>query len=1135
MLNHPTRKANPLRASRKPLPALAQPAPILPKPFPTSHYDGYLKQIAPLYETFVQSQAAAAASSSTPVSELDLQASKAADLPSLNSIPSMFFDSNFDIANPNNWTQVMDMAESSSKPGDAAIQDSLSTCLDNLERHLVHEITLRSSSFFSALANLQDLNSESSSCLTRIADLKGSLADVGGKQARKGLEIIDAQSRLRSLRVTEGGIKRVAELHDCLRIAKGMADGGDWAGALSCVEDVVKWWERNGDDESLPLTTLPAFANLPTSIAALTSNVASQVETSLSAALLSLLSTTSDFDKDTFRNAVGPMLIGLVRCGCVDALAGVWRNEVTNAIRQGLRQHLPIVDEDDIETRQTGGLQQSGQSLAQSLQTMDHHAFLTLSEVMYASMLARLHLVQQMGEEMATMLSEHSDIPTLSITARGATTPPTTSKAQFEPSEVLTSACELANTRASKIISVRSEQHAELPLDQFVAIFNESWSFVVATESLARRMIVSLRGVLSSQAKSFLVQYHAERLTKSAKFVEEETWVQIDVSPRTQHMVDLLVAAAVQDPDECFIPPRPNGTTNGEAPRSVQKFISVEDKTFFVVKATAESLTLLGDYLWIVVNLELVVTDVMSRIVEFLKSFNSRTCQVVLGAGAMRSAGLKNITAKHLALASQSLSVVVALIPYIREFIRRHLNPRQAVMLVEFDRIKRDYQEHQNEIHAKLVAIMADRLAVHCGELREIDWEATPDKEGPRGYALMLVKETATLHKVLSKYLAPQTVEVVMSQVLAASVHRLGEEYTKVEFKSDEAKQRMLQDVALIATRLTPLSETSTSISGLEKLVRDKPTPRKAVAAAMRGLLRRNGTADKDTPLAPGDVPEEEEIDEEGGGLVTEDAPPASPLPQDGNPMSPGPSTPRLGGPSSPTKLSSPVKVASPSRPAALALGSPTKPASPSASRPTTPGPAPAPVPVPAPIVMPTTPVLGSSLSNPPSPFRSPAKSPVVRPFPTKKASWGYEVRGEEPEKDVEPAPVEPVKEVEEAEEVKPTEPTPETPAQEDVAPATPAKEAVALEPEEPNAAAETETVTETKPEPEAAVEAPPAIEETTETTDKETPATPELEPEANAPPSSSPSPGPPPPPKDDTTPTSSASAAIPEPSDTPE
>jgi vacuolar protein sorting-associated protein 54 len=156
----------------------------------------------------------------------------------------------------------------------------------------------------------------------------------------------------------------------------------------------------------------------------------------------------------------------------------------------------------------------------------------------------------------------------------------------------------------------------------------------------------------------------------------------------------------------------------------------------------------------------------------------------------MRSAGLKNITAKHLALASQSLSAVVALIPYIREFLRRHLSAKQSVMLIEFDKLKRDYQEHQNEIHAKLVAIMADRLAVHCGELREIDWETAPPKEGPHSYALMLVKETATLHKVLSKYLAQPTVESVMSQVLAASVHRLSEEYSKVEFKSDDAKKR---------------------------------------------------------------------------------------------------------------------------------------------------------------------------------------------------------------------------------------------------------------------------------------------------------------------------------------------------------
>ena len=184
--------------------------------------------------------------------------------------------------------------------------------------------------------------------------------------------------------------------------------------------------------------------------------------------------------------------------------------------------------------------------------------------------------------------------------------------------EVLSSACELANVRASKVLAVRSEPHAELSLAEFVEVFRESWEFVLATEKLSRRMIVSLRGATASQARSFLVMYHSLRLTKSAKFVEEEQWTQIDISPTVQHTVNILIQAAVSDPPECSdLSGGP--TANGDAAAGPRKMLSIEDKEFHVVKATAETLVLLGDYLKIVINLELVVTDVMSRIIEFLK------------------------------------------------------------------------------------------------------------------------------------------------------------------------------------------------------------------------------------------------------------------------------------------------------------------------------------------------------------------------------------------------------------------------------------------------------------------------------------------------------------------------------------
>lgn len=78
----------------------------------------------------------------------------------------------------------------------------------------------------------------------------------------------------------------------------------------------------------------------------------------------------------------------------------------------------------------------------------------------------------------------------------------------------------------------------------------------------------------------------------------------------------------------------------------------------------------------------------------------------------------------------------------------------------------------------------------------------------------VLMKETLTLHKVLSKYLAVQAVEVrvcsgsfrlfrsnikveirmqfIMSQVFAAINHRLSEEYAKIELPSQEAKERFV-------------------------------------------------------------------------------------------------------------------------------------------------------------------------------------------------------------------------------------------------------------------------------------------------------------------------------------------------------
>ena len=137
-------------------------------------------------------------------------------------------------------------------------------------------------------------------------------------------------------------------------------------------------------------------------------------------------------------------------------------------------------------------------------------------------------------------------------------------------------------------------------------------------------------------------------------------------------------------------------------------------------------------------------------------------CQVILGAGAMRSAGLKNITAKHLALASQSLAVMIALVPKLKACIGHQLPTKQANALAEFDKIAQDFINHQGEIHAKLVAIMNERFTAHVKAMQMTRWDEEEPQTGKNANVYMetLVTETVRLHKVLAKYLPVHDLKV---------------------------------------------------------------------------------------------------------------------------------------------------------------------------------------------------------------------------------------------------------------------------------------------------------------------------------------------------------------------------------------
>lgn len=182
--------------------------------------------------------------------------------------------------------------------------------------------------------------------------------------------------------------------------------------------------------------------------------------------------------------------------------------------------------------------------------------------------------------------------------------------------------------------------------------------------------------------------------------------------------------------------------------------------------------------------------EVVHRLVEILKAYNTRSCQLLLGAAAIQVAGLKNITAKHLALASSSLGAVLALLPHARAALGRWLPERRAALLLgDVDRLLTDLRVHRDEIHAKLLAIMRERIT---GEIKRVpalaaEWAKLPEPAAnapmpqPSDFPGTFGAQLATLQRVLSPLLTPAETAAIFDRLTVLSGRQLVDVYTKAE------------------------------------------------------------------------------------------------------------------------------------------------------------------------------------------------------------------------------------------------------------------------------------------------------------------------------------------------------------------
>ena len=106
--------------------------------------------------------------------------------------------------------------------------------------------------------------------------------------------------------------------------------------------------------------------------------------------------------------------------------------------------------------------------------------------------------------------------------------------------------------------------------------------------------------------------------------------------------------------------------------------ILIQGEPYIVPDSAHKFVLILIDYCQLCSSLPATSVELGLKTAEMMKFFNSRICQLIIGAGAISVSGLKTITIRNLALAQRSVQLVIRLIPFVKSHFENCLKKTET-------------------------------------------------------------------------------------------------------------------------------------------------------------------------------------------------------------------------------------------------------------------------------------------------------------------------------------------------------------------------------------------------------------------------------------------------------------------------
>jgi hypothetical protein len=319
---------------------------------------------------------------------------------------------------------------------------------------------------------------------------------------------------------------------------------------------------------------------------------------------------------------------------------------------------------------------------------------------------------------------------------------------------------------------------------------NELRSLKLFFEDLAKVLKNKYEVPIESITKSFksvLNEYVNDFCKKKKEAMEillrHETWKTVQVLPFFQNIIK--VVNDLQASDEEFI------HFDKEDETELQETIMVEDNQFYVTNSTLELIKSIYSYINIFRNFEEVAVVAAENLVDLLKTFNYISGQQILGSEAFKSGILdKGITAKHLAVTVQSLSLIMVEIPFLRgQLLWRVLDEDQDSIKQKFDVVFDDIDMHKTQIFTKLSSMLVDVIKK---SMRKDPPSTYTNSESNKNFAnhepgpfiVQIVKSMNSLNKVICSTLSEESRKIIFTGVFPQFIDEI-ETFVDTHFIED--------------------------------------------------------------------------------------------------------------------------------------------------------------------------------------------------------------------------------------------------------------------------------------------------------------------------------------------------------------